>query len=231
MVLTTRGGTASDAADRLLTETSGGVLTVGSVAALVLVTRAMRSILTGLAEVGRRREPVRPGFVREWAAAATLALAAVLLAALILAMVAVGPLLGHSREVATDLDTWVRVVWSTLRWPVGAAVVFAFLALVHTVGLRAHTSGPRTHRAAVTGSAVTAAGVFAASALLPVYVYVAGSVSPTLGALGGGLILLIWSYLLAFAVLLGAQVRVLMLAAGHDDGPAAPGSPWRPSPA
>lgn len=217
VVLTSRGGAAADAADRLLSSASGGLLTIGSLAALVLVTRAMRSILTGLAEVGQRSEPARPGFVREWSTAATLAVMAVVLAAVILAMVAVGPLLGHSREVATNLDRFVQAVWTALRWPVGIALVFLFLLLLHTVGLRAHVSGRRTRRAALTGAAVTAVGAIGASALLPVYVHIVGSVSQTVGALGGGLILLIWSYLLAFAVLLGAEVRVLMIAAGQVD--------------
>ncbi len=219
IVLTPRGSTAADAADRLLGGASGGLLTVGSLAALILVTRAMRSVLTGLAAVSQRSEPHRPGFGREWSVAASLAVMAVVLAAVILAMVAVGPLLGHTREVATGLDGFVRAVWTALRWPVGIALVFLYLLLVHTVGLRAHVSSQRTRRAALAGAAVTSVGAVGASALLPAYVHLAGSASQTIGALGGGLILLIWSYLLAFAVLLGAQVRVLMIAAGHIDRP------------
>jgi uncharacterized BrkB/YihY/UPF0761 family membrane protein len=40
---------------------------------------------------------------------------------------------------------------------------------------------------------------------------VAASGNPVFGALGGGLILLVWLYLLAFGLLLGAEVNGLLL--------------------
>lgn len=43
--------------------------------------------------------------------------------------------------------------------------------------------------------------------MLPAYVALAGRVSPTLGALGGGLIVLIWVYLLVLSLFLGAELN------------------------
>jgi membrane protein len=50
-----------------------------------------------------------------------------------------------------------------------------------------------------------------ASAAFRIYLDVAASGNPVFGTLGGGLILLVWLYLLAFGLLLGAEVNGLLL--------------------
>lgn len=215
IVLTPSGGAAADAAERLLTETAGGLLTVGTVASIVLLTRAMRSILTGLDTVATPAGGGVPvGNLRRWAQAAALAALGVVLVAVIMAMVAIGPLLGHSGDLDSDVSRPIQLTWVILRFPVGAAVIFGFLLLIHTVGARGPGPERRPHgrRAALVGGAASTFGVVAASFVLPLYVHVLSSVSPTLGALGGGLILLIWAYLLVFSILLGAQLRARIAA-------------------
>ena len=58
------------------------------------------------------------------------------------------------------------------------------------------------------GAILAAAGWLAATSLLPFYVTLAGEVSPTLGALGG-LIVLVWIYLLTISLLTGAELNAV----------------------
>lgn len=209
VVLTTRGGVASDAAGRLLTSDNGGVLTLGTVVSLLVVARAMRSVLTGLHAVrgpdGDTRTYTGPQL---WTVASLLAVAGVFVGALTLAMIAVGPLLGHTRDIAPGAAGVVAGVWFVLRWPIGLLAVFGYVLLIQRAGLRRPRAAQSRRRPALLGAAVTTVGAVAASLVLPLYVRIASSVSPTTGALGGGLILLLWAYLLMVSLMLGAQVRV-----------------------
>jgi len=66
---------------------------------------------------------------------------------------------------------------------------------------------PRRWRANAPGAVLTVLGWSAATGLLPVYVAVATHVSPTLGSLGGGLIVLAWLYLMTLSLFLGAELN------------------------
>lgn len=184
LVLTTRGSTAADAADALLSEDDHGLLTVGSVVALVLMARALRSVLYGLGVVSGMSR-------RSWLAAMALALVLLFGGAVVLAVAVLDPL------QMTGLP-----VWRFLRWPVLAAALFGWAVLVIRVG----TGRARHRRRLLVGAGIATAGWFAASSVFPLYVAVATRFTSTLGALGGGLILLVWLYLLMVSLYLGAEV-------------------------
>lgn len=195
LVLTARGSTAADAAETLLGTSSNGVLTVGTVAALVLLVRALRSILYALAVVAERP-------ARSWRTAAVLAILLLVGAVTVIAAAVQDPLL------LVDVPAGA-MVWRVLRWPAITLALFGWAVLLLQVGTRS----PRGSRGRVlVGAGTATAGWVGASAVFPLYVTVAARFTDSLGALGGGLILLVWLYLLMLSLYLGAEI------AGARDG-------------
>ena len=77
---------------------------------------------------------------------------------------------------------------------------------------------PSTHRRwriSTPGALATVLGWTAATALLPIYVATAAHASPTLGSLGGGLIILAWLYLLNLSLFLGAEIDAAATTTHH----------------
>lgn len=197
VVLTTRGSAAADAAATLLTTSTTGLLTVGTVAALVLLVRALRSVLHALATIAGRP-------ARTWRAAAALALLLLVGGATVTAAAVQDPLL------VLDVPAG-HLVWRLLRWPVVVLALVAWAVLVLRVGMRLRRG---TWRVSLVGAAIAVAGWLTASAVFPLYVSVVARVAGGLGALGGGLILLVWLYLLTLSLYLaGETLREL-----HDGG-------------
>ena len=135
---------------------------------------------------------------------------------LLLAAFTLGPMLGHSKQVSGDNSARIlNAIWSWTRWPISAIIILASATV-----LLAQES-PSTHRRwriSTPGALATVLGWTAATALLPIYVATAAHASPTLGSLGGGLIILAWLYLLNLSLFLGAEIN----AARHDHPPPTP---------
>lgn len=199
VVMTSHGRAAADAAQGLLETPSRRLLGVGTVAAFVVLARAMRSVNRGLHVIaGRERSPA----LKEWRDAALLAAFLLICGSLRLAAFTLGPFLGHAGKLDQQVSADAAgTVWSWLRWPASLLAVYGFgLLLLHQLGL------PRSkhrRRQRTAGATVCVLGWVAATGLLPAYVALAGRYSPTLGSLGGGLIVLIWLYLLNLSLFLG----------------------------
>ena len=169
--------------------------------------RALRSLLHALAVVSGRRQ-------RTWRAALVLAVVLLVGGATVTAAAVQDPLL------VLDVPGG-SVLWRVLRWPAVAVALLGWAALLLRLGMRLPR---RSWRPLSIGAAVATGGWFAASAVFPIYVSVTARVTASLGALGGGLILLVWLYLLMLSLLLAAElVRDLGGRAGDDD--AAPTAP------
>ncbi|WP_433799929.1 YhjD/YihY/BrkB family envelope integrity protein [Actinomycetospora sp. CA-084318] len=190
LVLTTRGSAAADAATALLATSTPGLLTVGTAAAVVLVVRTLRSVLHGLATISGTAP-------RSWRVATVLGVLLLVGAATVTAAAVQDPI------------AWLGVpgghlLWRVLRWPLMLLALFGWAVLVLRSGVRR-----RNRRALVAAGALSVGGWVLASALYPVYVSVAASVAQGLGALGGGLILLVWLYLLMASLYLAAETLVV----------------------
>lgn len=206
VVLTTRGGVAADSADSLLRTPSRGLLGVGTLVAVLVLARGMRSIQRGLAVISA--VPARNAR-REWARAILLAAGVLALGSVLLAAFTLGPLLGHSRQVGGDTaDTALHTMWVWARWPVSVLMIFLFATLLLA---QERPRRPRRWRASAPGAVLTVLGWSAATGLLPIYVAIAAHVSPTLGSLGGGLIVLVWLYLMTLSLFLGAELNATRL--------------------
>lgn len=204
VVLTARGDVAANSADALLRTPSRGLLGVGTVVAVLVLARGMRSIQRGLTVISGA--PARNAR-REWVRAMLLAATLLAVSSLLLASFTLGPLLGHSRSLGDEQARSVLAdIWAWARWPLSAILIF-LLATLLLAQESARTQ--RRWRHSAPGALLTVLGWAAATGLLPAYVAVAARFSPTLGSLGGGLIVLAWLYLLTVSLFLGAELNAV----------------------
>ncbi|MGZ6637802.1 MAG: YihY/virulence factor BrkB family protein, partial [Solirubrobacteraceae bacterium] len=108
-------------------------------------------------------------------------------------------------------------VWSILRWPAAAVAALLIVAVVRW----AAPTGDRPRFALVTpGALVSVAVLIVASIGFDIYVSNFASYNSTYGAFAGGVIMLLWIWLAAVALLFGAEFD----AARREDGPGPPPS-------
>ncbi|GAA4852773.1 hypothetical protein GCM10023201_52370 [Actinomycetospora corticicola] len=204
LVLTTRGSAAADAATTLLTTSTPGLLTAGTAAAVVLVVRTLRSVLYGLATISGTTP-------RSWRVAVALGLLLLVGSATVTAAAVQDPLVwlglpgGH-------------LLWRALRWPLMLLALLGWASLV----LRTGTQRRSRRRTLLPAAALAVGGWVVASAAYPLYVSVAAGVAQGLGALGGGLILLVWLYLLMGSLYLAAETLVVAPSRSCDHPTGAP---------
>jgi membrane protein len=207
-VLTDEAAGTVDAVQDLFTGSEPGIVTVGALAAVWAASRGFVALVKALDVVYDLDE--RRGYVRLRVVALLLALGSVLVAAVMLAMLVVGPLLGTGRDVADAVglgDTFAGV-WNLLRWPVAVAVMVAWAATVLHVAPNHRTPWRRDLPGAVLAS--LAWGLVSAGFRL--YLSLAAGANQVLGTLGGSLILLLWLYLLGVGLLLGGELNAVLVA-------------------
>jgi len=117
---------------------------------------------------------------------------------LALGLIAVLPALLGTLGLGPGAELAVRIG----QWPILALLAMAVMALIYRYA--PDRAEPRFRW--VTGGAVLATLVWlVASAAFTVYVEVAGRFTETYGALAGVIVLMLWLYLTAFSILLGAE--------------------------
>jgi membrane protein len=197
-------GTAVDALDGALEQVfrgggAGSLLGFGLAFSLVTASGAVGAAIRALEAInGTRRSAtfVRSNLTRVWLTLALMALFLIAFAALLIA----GPLFGSISEAAGLGDTG-RTAVRALRYPVGFAALLAALLLLYTQG----PAGTRRRLVDHMPGAVLAGGLWViASAAFSFYVSNFGSYNAAYGTLGAVIVLLIWIYVGAVAVLIGA---------------------------
>jgi membrane protein len=174
-------------------------LAVSLVVALWSASGGMAALITGIHVAHEQEQPKR--FLVKRGKALALTLAAVVLLSIVVFLVAVVP------GLVADLGANGRLALAILRWPV--------LALVMVVGVgflyRLSVKGARVGRAGVvTPGTLVGAGLWVAvSALFGVYTANFAHYSRTYGSLATIVVLLLWLYLSALAILLGAETDAL----------------------
>jgi membrane protein len=190
-----------------------GGITVGLVISLLVTVLAasagVRALMTGLDVIHRRVES--RGFLTVRLLAAGLTLGAMLLAVVVIALVAAFPValghlgLGSTGEVLAQVGRWV------------ALVVVAALALA--VFYRYGPAGGGGSRRWFTAGILVALLVWmVGSVAFSVYVSNFSHYNKAYGALAAVIVLLLWLYLSAYAVLLGAEVDAVVEHPGDPDG-------------
>jgi membrane protein len=178
--------------------TLGVGLIVAVLVAIWGARAAMSTFITAL-NIAYAEEEKR-GFLRFQAAAFALTALAVVFAVLSIALIAVLP-------AAIDLLPFGKIgktVASVVRWPVLLVLVTIGLAAIYRY---APSRNEPKWRWVSWGAAVATVLWIAGSALFSLYVGQFASYNKTYGSLGAVVVLMMWLYLSAFAVLLGAELN------------------------
>jgi membrane protein len=199
-VLTDNASAAVEAVRDLFEAERGGILTVASLGALLAVMRGFGAVMRAL-NVAYDCEDTRPWLVLR-AVALVLSVGTVVLGAVVMVVFVSGPFLGREGSLGIGAR-WLLNVWMIARWPVALIVLVGWATTVYH-----YAPDNRTRWSWDLPGAGVAAGLWLlVTGGLSVYLRVAARTNPVLGALGGGLIVLIWLYLLSLVLLLGGEVN------------------------
>ena len=204
-VLTTEGDGLVSAVQQLFDRPSPGLLSLGLVFTLWAASRTFVAVVNAL-DVVFELEERRP-WLKVRALGLLLTLGTVVMAVVLLALVLVGPLLGTGQDLAADLgiSRGFGTAWEWLRVPVAAVVLIAWAATVyHVVPHRAHRTRWRND---LPGALLAAAGAGLVTVGFRTYLDVAGGSNVVIGAVGGVLTAVLWIYLMAIVLLLGAELN------------------------
>ena len=173
-------------------------LLIAIVIALWSASGGMAALITGIHVAHEHDEP--KSFVAKRGKALALTFAAIVfLGIVIFVIAALPPLLSNA-----GMGTAGRVVFGVVRWPLLAAVMIAGIGLLYRFALK---DGPRGWLGIITPGAIVAmVGWLIVSALFAVYTANFSSYSKTYGALASIVVLLLWIWLSALMVLIGAEV-------------------------
>ena len=184
----------------------GGLLTVATIGALVSLSGAWAVVIEALNHAYDIEE--HRTWLRRRGLGLLLGAATAVVVVIALAVVVVGPLLGRGEDVADVVGLGSTFVWfwDAARFPTLFLLVTAWLVLVFHVA----PNRPTPWRASLPGAFVTTTLWLLATVGFSIYVRVVAERSPVLGALGGGVILLTWVYLLSIALLLGGELNAIL---------------------
>jgi len=187
---------------------SGRTLTVALVIACASVAQSFASVINTITIAYELKD--HRGWWFRRALGLLLGLGSLAAGAVMLSAFVVGPLLGHADQVVAKigLSEEYSFIWAWIRYPVG------FLALIAWATTLFHVCPDRQDRwrSGLPGGLLTSVMWVAASLGFSSYLALVVPRSPLLGALGGGLILMTWFYLLFLSLLAGAELNATLLA-------------------
>lgn len=171
---------------------------IGLLVALWSATKGTSSMMTALNIA--YEEPERRGFIRLNLTALLLTVGAIVGAVVAIALVVAAPALLTTLNPPEPVPTLVN--W--LRWPVLALAMMVGLALFYRYG--PSRNRPRWQWVSL-GSVAATLLWLVASALFSWYVSRFGSYNETYGSMAAIIILLMWLYISAYVILLGAELN------------------------
>ena len=138
-----------------------------------------------------------------------LAIGTLIMITVALAVLVVGPLFGRGEGLAdlVGLGPTFTFLWDVARLPVMVLGVVGWaVVLFHAAPNRV-----TRWRDAVPGAVLTAVLWLLGSGAFHLYLVVAAGGNPILGAFGGGVIVMMWVYVLSLALLLGGELNAVLL--------------------
>jgi membrane protein len=180
---------------------AGGLLTFGMIGAIWSSSSGLTAVIDALNQAYDIQEG-RPWWrVRLTALGLTIALAVFIVIATTL--VVAGPALAEKTAELFYLGTAFEWSWKILQWPIVLVLVSAGVALIYYFAPDAEQDW-----AWITPGSVIATVLWLAISLgFKLYVANFGSYNATYGTIGGVIVLLLWFYLSALAVLVGAELN------------------------
>jgi membrane protein len=209
---------------------NGSLLTISIVAALWAASSGIGSLMRKLNRIFDVEE-TRPMW-KKYAIAVGLTLLGAGMLVLAFVLFFVGQVYGVKIADEIGLEGTTADLLPLARWPLVILMVMVAAALLYWLAPDAKIP----FRWISPGAIAFTIAWLAASYLFGVYVSNFGNYNATYGALGGVVILLIWFYLTAFLLLLGAEINALLvkevsdvpLAGETAKGPEDSGTPARP---
>lgn len=170
----------------------------GILLALWSAAKGIKALLQGLNIA--YSEPERRGFIKLNSIALLLTFGGMIFAILALALIAILPAVIN----VLQLEGIVATVISLLSWPLLLVAVMVALAVIYRYGpSRTQVKWHWLNLGVVVATTLWLAG----SLLFSIYVANFGSYSKTYGSVGAIIILMLWFFLSAYAILLGAQLN------------------------
>ncbi len=206
--LTSEAQGTVDAVRQLFTTDNAGLFTFGLLAALWTTSRGFAAVVNAL-DAAYDVNEVR-SLVALRLRGLGLALGSIAVGALVLAMIVLGPLLGGGRDVAEALGLGraFATTWDWVRLPLAGAIMVSWAATLFHLAPNHRTPW----RWDVPG-ALLSAGLWATFSVgLRLYLVVAAGSNQVFGVVGGILIVVLWLYLMALALILGAELNAILAA-------------------
>lgn len=213
-VLTDRASPAVTSVENLFERNRSQLITIAALGALVTVSGAFAVVVEALNlayDTPEQRSWLKRRLLGLVLGVITLAAAVLALAALV-----VGPLLGTGQDLAdlVGLGPSFSTIWNVVRLPaVGAGLVLWTATLFHVAPNR-----QSRWRSSLPGAALTTVLWIVASLGFHLYLTIAAGANPVIGAFGGGVIIMTWTYLLCLALLLGGEFNALLECRGGRRG-------------
>jgi membrane protein len=175
---------------------------LGAVVAVWAASGAMGTIMKAVNRAYDRIE-TRPFWRLRLLAILLVVVTGLVLAGMFVFIVFGGPL-GEAIADKAGLGEAFTLLWTILRWPIAFAVLLFFFALVYYA---APNVDHRDWRWVTPGSLAGAAAWLMLSGLFALYTSFAGTYDKTYGSLAGAIVLLLWLYYSAMALLFGAELN------------------------
>ena len=193
--------------EELFDRSNAGLITAGVALTAYASSRGFTAVV-GALDVTYGHEH-RRNWVSTRVMGFVLTLFTVIAAALVAVMVVVGPLFGGGEEIADRLGAGraFTTAWDWFRWPVVFVVVVCWAASIYHFAPRRRTPWRSDLPGAVVGTVWWLAVSFGFRIYLDAAV---GGMNAVFGLLGGALILLVWLYLLAMGLLVGAEINSVL---------------------
>lgn len=205
-VLTEDASGTTEAVKRLFEDPTPGVLTLSAVIAIWSTSRAFAAMIAAL-DIAYDIEEHRP-YLQRRLLAAGLAIGTILVTAVMLAMLVIGPLFGTGQDVADaiGLGGAFATAWNLARWPLAVLVMVGWAATIFHIGPNHHTPW----RWDLPGAVLTTVIWALVSIGFRIYLDIAAGSNQVLGTLGGSLITLMWLYVLAVGLLVGGELNAVL---------------------